>query len=60
MEFDPSVGLGKESVVLSASHIVTGMNLGAPLANNDATSSNKLATKLLDSQALRVGIATVL
>ncbi len=58
-ELDHAIGLGKQGMVPTTSHIVTGMNPGAALTDDNAASFDCLTTKHLHTQALGIGIATV-
>ena len=44
---------------LAQTDIIAGMELGAPLPNQDATGGNELTVGTLQTKALRAAIATV-
>jgi hypothetical protein len=54
-----AVRSGKQGVILAAPNVITGVNLGASLANNDATCGNFLSAKNFNAKAFAFGIATV-
>ena len=47
-----SVRFRKQSMVVATTDILTGMEFGSSLANDDIASANCLASKFLDSQSL--------
>jgi hypothetical protein len=50
--FDNSVDEGKEGVILAASHVVAGMDLGPVLPEDDIAGSHLLIAELLAAEAL--------
>src|SRR5690606_7922206 len=59
VETDMAVDQGIQRVIVAAADIATGVELGANLADQDAASSDTLATEPLDAAALSVAVATV-
>jgi len=57
--FNSASSQRKQGVILTASDVVTGMEVGTALANNDFTGVDKLTTESLYTKTLRVGVATV-
>ena len=54
-----TINKGEDGVVAAHADVLTGVELGATLANNDVAGDNSLATELLHAEALAAGIATV-
>ena len=54
-----AVNQRKQSVVLAASDIFAGLPFGATLSRNNVSTQYTLATKLLQTQTLRIGIAAI-
>ena len=59
-KLDSAVDKGKQSVVRSATNIVTGMDLGTALANKDIAGENRLTVRSLYAETLRFTVASVL
>ena len=55
-----TIALREQRVIPTNANIDAGVNLGAPLANEDVSRNHLLAAKHLDAQSLGLGIATVL
>ncbi|AEJ38850.1 hypothetical protein TPY_0655 [Sulfobacillus acidophilus TPY] len=55
----PTVYFGKNRVITAHSDVFARVELGAPLANNDATRCDQLALVSLDAKHLGLGIAAV-
>lgn len=49
-----AVAEGEQGVVLAAAHVLTGMEMGAALTNDDVAGGHVLAAELLDAQTLCV------
>ena len=49
----------EQRVVTTAAHTVTGVELGAALANQDLAGVDDLSAEALDAESLRVGVAAV-
>ncbi len=58
-ELHATVGESKERVIATAANIVTGLDAGASLANEDFTGRNELAGKTLDAKHLGLAVASV-
>ena len=58
-EMHAAVDQRKKRIVLAHAYAIAGVELGAPLANQDVACHDGLAAKALDAQALGVGIPTV-
>ena len=58
-ELDPAISRSEQRVVAPATHILAGVELGAPLADDDAASGHLATVVDLDAQALCVGVAAV-
>ena len=54
-----AINQGEDGVVAAHAYALTGVELGATLANDDVAGDNSLATELLHAEALAAGIATV-
>ena len=53
-ELDFTIGLGKQRVVLAASHIPAGMKMRAPLPDKDVAGQHAFATVALDTKSFRL------
>jgi hypothetical protein len=58
-ELHSAIRQSEQGVISAAANPVTGMEVGAVLADNDLTSPDGLATKQFDAQTLGVRIAAV-
>jgi hypothetical protein len=58
-EEDHAVDVGEEGEVTPHAHVVSGVELGPDLANDDVASADDLTAKPLYAAALTAGIATV-
>jgi len=58
-ELNPAGCEGEQGVVLAASHVVAGVEVGAALANDDLAGVDFLAAETLHAQALGIGVAAV-
>ena len=58
-ELQSAVAQSEQGVVLAAANVLTGVDVGATLANQDFARANDLAGKTLAAQTLGVGIAAV-
>src|SRR5690554_1861847 len=58
-ELHPAVDRGEEGVVAAATHVLTGVELGAPLADEDRAGGHLVAVEHLHAEALCVGVAAV-
>lgn len=58
-ELNIAGGGGEQGVVVTATHIVAGVEVGTALANDDLTGVDELTTETLDTEALRVGVTAV-
>jgi len=58
-EFDHTVAKRKQRVVLAASNVFPGMEMGAMLADDDVARGHFLTGETLDPKALCLGIASV-
>jgi hypothetical protein len=58
-ELHDTCGECEECVVSPATYVAAGMEVSTALANDDFTSVHCLATKPLDTEALRIGVAPV-
>jgi hypothetical protein len=58
-EFDGTCREGEECVVLTDSYILSWVELGATLTDEDLAAIDYLSTESLDSKVLRIGITTV-
>ena len=56
---DNAIDLGKEGIILSKPHIITGVDAGAPLSHQDVPRFYKLAGKSLHSQALPGAVSAI-
>ena len=52
-ELDFSIGLGKQGVVLAATHVPAGMEMRAPLPDKDVASQHDFAAIALDAESFR-------
>lgn len=59
LELNHTIHRGKQGVIPPATHVITGMELGATLSYDDVAGLNELATKTFHSQSLGVGITSV-
>ena len=59
VEVNLAVHQREKRVVTAHADVLTGMPLGSTLANDDVACDDRLAAKLLNTQTLRIGIATV-
>src|SRR5690606_21114544 len=59
-ELDGARGEREQGVVAAAAHTVTGVDLGAALADEDLARADGLAAEALDAEALGVGVTPVL
>ena len=59
IEEHATINQGENRVIATHAHALTGVELGATLANDDVTGDDGLTTKLLHAEALAAGIATV-
>lgn len=59
-KFDCSGNGGKEGVILTQSHVLSGLITRTALTDDDGTTGDELAGEHLDAQPLRIRIATVL
>ena len=60
LELYLSVDKIEKGIVSSASHVVTGMDLGAALTNENVTCGNRLTVCLLYAKSLGLGVTAVL
>ena len=58
-KLDDSIDQSEQRIILAASDIVAGFPLRATLARDDVAAENSLAAKLLESEPLRLRVATV-
>src|SRR5690606_3936906 len=58
-ELDPACDQSKQSVVTASTDVVTGVETGTALANQDLASLDVLSTEALDAEPLGVGVASV-
>jgi hypothetical protein len=58
-EFNGALSQGEEGVVATATHVVTGVEVGAALTHEDLASVDQLTTEALNTQTLGVTVATV-
>src|SRR5664280_2233749 len=58
-EVHRAIGQGEERVIAAEAHVVTGMELGAPLADDDRPGAHRGAAEGFHPQALGVRIASV-
>ena len=58
-ELDPTISGGKQRVITPATHILAGVELRAPLTDDDAAGGHLATVVDLDSQTLCVGVAAV-
>jgi len=59
LEADDAVGRGKERVVATQADVLPGLPLRAVLPHDDGAAADDLATEALDTEALRLAVATV-
>ena len=60
LELDGTVNQSEQGVIAADTDIDTGMDVGASLANQDVARQNELTVSALHTQALSLGITTVL
>ena len=60
LELNNTVNKCEESVIRADTYVLTGMDLGTTLSNDDVTSDNGLAVCLLNTETLGLRITTVL
>ena len=60
LEFDGTVNQSEQGVVAADTHIDTGMDVGASLANQNVAGQNELTIGALAAQSLGLGITAVL
>lgn len=53
-KLDLSIGLGKQGVVLAATHVSAGMKMRAPLPDKDVASQHSFAAIALDAESFRL------
>ena len=58
-ETDHAIGEGKQGIVAAVTHILTRVDMGAALTNQDIAGQNPLAVGALDAETLGLGIAAV-
>ena len=58
-EFDHAGYLREQRVVLAPAHVLTGLELGAPLPYDDRSAGDELSAEDLHTQALCIRIAPV-
>jgi hypothetical protein len=58
-KFDIAIDQSEERMIAPYADVLTGLNLGAALAYNDAASGHELAIVTFDAEHLRLAIATV-
>ena len=58
-KFDATLTQGKKRVIFAAANIGAGVEMSAPLANDDLSCADQLAPEALHAKALSVGVATV-
>ena len=59
-ELDRARDFGKERIVLSAAHVLAGVDSGTALANDDRSGGDELAGEALHAQSLTVTVAPIL
>jgi hypothetical protein len=59
LETDDAVLQGKEGVILAATYIDAGMDLGASLSNENIARENELTVRTLGTEPLRRTVSTV-
>ena len=59
LELNGAADKCKESIVRTDTYIVTGMDLGTTLSNQNVTCKNRLSVSLLYAETLGLGITTV-
>lgn len=58
-ELNVAGGGGEQGVVITATHVIAGVEVGAALADDDLTGVDELTTETLHTEALRVGVTAV-
>ena len=60
LKADLAVNQGEQGIVAALAHVLTGVNVGATLTNQNVAGQHELTVGALDAQTLGLGIAAVL